>query len=79
MKNIKYLLWVLVALSGSHAYAEESNSRGLTIYSSQGRLEIKDVSTCSQSKHQDGTIAINCATQCTKTIDKKDGIVLITC
>jgi hypothetical protein len=79
MKNIKYLLWVLVALSGPHVYAEESNSRGLTIYSSNEKLEIKDVSTCSQSKRQDGTISINCTTQCAKSIDKKDGIVLITC
>ena len=68
------------ANTSSHEQSKaQESAQSLTIYSSQGRIEIKDKSMCRQVRNSDNSISIQCSTQCTQGIDKSDGKILIQC
>jgi hypothetical protein len=73
----------LLSILAFNSYAQESqknvNEEPLVIYSSQGRIEIKNPSTCTQHRSDKGSIAITCENQCKQTTDSKDGKVSIQC
>lgn len=87
-KTINYLLLTaLISVTTSMTFAQTKSqekakaneSKPLIIYSSQGRIEIKDTAACRQSKDTEGKISIQCADQCTQTTDPKDGKIVISC
>lgn len=65
--------------SSSEQTKAQESAQSLTIYSSQGRVEIKDKSMCRQIINSDNSISIQCNTQCTQGIDKSDGKALVQC
>lgn len=68
------------ANTSSHEQSKaQESAQSLTIYSSQGRVEIRDKSMCRQVKNSDNSISIQCNTQCTQGIDKSDGKALVQC
>lgn len=85
-RKITYLiLTTLASFMTSMTYAEtqvqakEKEIKPLIIYSSQGRIEIKDTTACRQSKDAEGKISIQCANQCTQKTDPTDGKIVISC
>ncbi len=74
---------VLLSIVAFNSYAQWSDKKApeepLVIHSNQGRIEIKNPSTCTQLRSDKGSIAITCENQCKQTTDSKDGKVLIQC
>lgn len=79
MKTIITLFAIATIALNSQAWSQETAPQSLTIYSSQGRIEIKDKDACRQIRNSDGSISISCNNQCTQSIDKKDDKVVIKC
>jgi hypothetical protein len=77
------IIAALLSILAFNSYAQESQKevqeKPLIIYSSQGRIEIKNPSNCTQHRSDKGSIAITCENQCKQTINNKDGEVLIQC
>ncbi len=67
----------LLSILTFNIYAQDTQKKTteepLIIQSSQGRIEIKNPSTCTQHRSDKGSIAINCNSQCKQTTDSKDG------
>lgn len=79
-KTIISLLLATITLPvASTIHAQTPDNNTLIIYSSQGRLEIKDTTACRQSNDTEGKISIQCTTQCTQTTDPRDGKIVISC
>ncbi|WP_374352662.1 hypothetical protein [Limnohabitans sp.] len=70
---------VFANTSSSEQNKAQESTQSLTIYSNQGRVEIKDKSMCRQIINSDNSISIQCNTQCTQGIDKSDGKALVQC
>jgi hypothetical protein len=73
----------LLAFMALNSFAQEISKKAveepLVIHSSQGTIEIKNPSECTQHRTNGGSIAINCKNQCTQTKDERNGEVLIKC
>lgn len=73
----------LLSLIALNSFAQEMSKKNveetLVIQSSQGKIEIKNPSTCTQHRTDKGSIAINCKNQCKQTTDDKNREVLIQC
>lgn len=57
----------------------QTQAQPLVIYSSQGRMELSNPSLCRQTRTENGSLAINCTSQCKQSVDSKDGKTLIQC
>ena len=73
----------LLTFMALNSFAQEMNKTPpedpLVIQSSQGRIEIRNPSSCTQHRADNGSSAITCQNQCKQTTDSKDGKVLIQC
>lgn len=87
MKYSKSLITLIFTSMAFNAMADnqeenidnKNNAKPLVIYSSQGSIELKNPSMCSQHRTETGSVAINCASQCRQSIDPKDKKILIQC
>lgn len=79
----KSTITALLLIIAFNSYAQWSDKKTpeepLVIHSSQGRIEIRNPSTCKQNRVGKGSIGITCENQCKQTTDSNDGKVLIQC
>ena len=82
MKKTAISTAILLTLA-LNSYAQKTLNNGteelLVVHSTQGRIEIKNSSKCTLQRTNNGSIAINCKSQCNQTTDSKDEKVLIQC
>jgi hypothetical protein len=79
----KSITAALLSIVAFNIYAQDTQrkvvEKPLVIHSSQGRVEIRNPSTCTQHRNVNGAIAITCDNQCKQTTDSRDGRILIQC
>lgn len=82
ISKVQIALALFIVATGANSETKQmtqTQAQPLVIYSSQGRIELSNPSLCRQTRTENGSLAINCTSQCKQSVDQKDGKVLIQC